>query len=193
VEALAVVRALEAPDVEARLAELARSGAPLRRVLAALVGRLVAACAWDRLGYVRPRDYAVERLGLSARQVQDLAHVDRELRRLSRIDAAFVAGRITWTKARLLCRVATPEDEEAWLDLALGMTARALAREVRAVDARSLEAGGVPETDEDGIEEISRETVWLSVTPRVRARWGRARLLARQVAGRHCHRRPRPK
>src|SRR4029434_6304268 len=62
VEALAVVRALEAPDVEVRLAELARSGAPLRRVLAALAGRLVATRAWDRLGYVRLRDYARERL-----------------------------------------------------------------------------------------------------------------------------------
>jgi hypothetical protein len=91
VEALAVVRAL-APDVEARLIELARSGASLRRVLAALAGRAVATHAWDRLGYVRLRDYAVERLGLSARQVQDLAHVDRELRRLLRIEAAFVAG-----------------------------------------------------------------------------------------------------
>ena len=55
-EALAVVRALEAPDVETRLAELARSGAPLRRALAALAGRLVATRAWDRLGYVRLRD-----------------------------------------------------------------------------------------------------------------------------------------
>ena len=176
-EALAVVRALEAPDAEARLTELARSGAPLRRVLAALAGRLVATRAWDQLGYVRLRDYAVERLGLSARQVQDLAHVDRELHGLPRIEAAFVAGRITWTKARLLCRVATHKDEEPWLEVAQRLTARALAREVRAVDARSLEAGGVPETDEDGVEEVPRETVWLSVTPRVRARWSRARLL----------------
>src|SRR5213594_3012959 len=98
--------------------QLARSGAPLRRVIAALAGQLVAAKAWDRLGYVRPRDYAVERLGLSSRQVQDLAHVDRELRRLQHIDAAFVAGDLTWTKVRLLCRVATREDEADWLDLA---------------------------------------------------------------------------
>jgi len=183
VEALAPVRALEAPDIETRLAELARSGAPLRRVLAALAGRLVATRAWDRLGYVRLRDYAVERLGLSARQVQDLAHVDRELHGLPRIEAAFVAGRITWTKARLLCRVATHKDEEPWLEVAQRLTARALAREVRAVDARSIEAGGLLDTDEDGVEEGPRETVWLHVTPRVRARWGRARLLARQVTG----------
>ena len=141
---------------------------------------------------MRLRDFAVERLGLSARQVQDLAHVDRELRGLPRIDAAFVAGEITWTKARLLCRVATPENERLAGSCAAPDRAGARARGA-AVDARSLEAGGLPETDEDGVEEVPRETVWLSVTPRVRARWGRARLLARQVAGRHCRRRRRPR
>src|SRR4029450_3724904 len=74
VEALAVVRALEAPVVEVRLAERARSGAPLRRVLAALAGRLVATRAWDRLGYVRLRDYAREQLGLSLRPRPGLRH-----------------------------------------------------------------------------------------------------------------------
>ena len=182
-EAVALVRAVETPDAEVRLAALARSGAPVRRVLAALAGQLVAAKAWDPLGYVRLRDYAVERLGLSARQVQDLAHVDRVLQRLPLVDAAFIAGNLTWTKVRLLCRVATAEDEARWIQLAQRLTARALAREVRAVDARSLEAGGAPETDEDGAEEVPRETVWLHVTPRVRARWSRARLLARRVAG----------
>ncbi|TMA34702.1 MAG: HNH endonuclease [Deltaproteobacteria bacterium] len=182
-EAVALVRAVETPDAEVRLAALARSGAPVRRVLAALAGQLVAAKTWDPLGYVRLRDYAVERLGLSARQVQDLAHVDRVLQRLPLVDAAFIAGNLTWTKVRLLCRVATAEDEARWIQLAQRLTARALAREVRAVDARSLEAGGAPETDEDGAEEVPRETVWLHVTPRVRARWSRARLLARRVAG----------
>ena len=51
------------------------------------------------------------------------------------------------------------------------------------MDAQSLEAGGAPESDEDGVEEVPREVVWLSVAPRVRARWSRARLLARRVAG----------
>jgi hypothetical protein len=74
---------------------------------------------------VRLRDYAVERLGLSARQLQDLAHVDRELQRLPGIDAVFVAGRLTWTKTRLLCRVATPENEALWLKVALRLSARA--------------------------------------------------------------------
>src|SRR4030095_7375222 len=59
----------------------------------------------------------------------------------------------------------------------------ALAREVRAVDARSLEAGGLLDSYEDGVVEEPRETIWLSVTPRCRSAWSPARLLARRVAG----------
>jgi hypothetical protein len=181
-QALAVARAPEALDVDARLVELARAGAPLRRALAAIAAAVVARRAWDALGFVRARDYAVERLGLSARQLQDLAHVDGRFRRLPRVEAAFVVGRITWTKARLLCRVATPEDEALWVEAAERMTARALAREVRALDARALEGGGY-ERDEDGADATPRETVWLKLTPRVKARWGRAQMLACRVAG----------
>ena len=174
----------EAPDVESRLVALARAGVPLRRAIAAIAGRLVAIRAWERLGFARLRDYAVERAGLSGRQLQDLAHVDAALRErsLAGVEAAFVAGRLTWTKVRLLCRVATAEDEGPWLAAAETLTARALAREVRAVDARALEAGGA-DTDEEGAEETPRETVFLRCTPPVRAKWHKARFLASRQAG----------
>ena len=82
-----------------------------------------------------------------------------------------------------MCRVATPEDEEAWLEVWRSAD-RARARPRGACGGCALARGGRGvETDEDGIEEVPRETVWLSVTPRVRARWSRARLLARRVAG----------
>ena len=64
---------------EQRLAALARAGGPLRRVIAALAGRLVERKAWQRLGYARLFDYARERLGRSARQFQELARVGRQL------------------------------------------------------------------------------------------------------------------
>jgi hypothetical protein len=69
-------------DVASRLVGLARSGAPLRRSLAAIAGRLVATRAWERLGFARLADHARERAGLSARQVYDLAHVDGAASRL---------------------------------------------------------------------------------------------------------------
>jgi hypothetical protein len=101
--------------LDARLVELVRSGAPLRRALARVAGAFVSRKAWEPLGFARPADYARERPGLSGRELHDLAHVDAALARLPAIDSALGSGQLGWTKARLLCRVATPEDEVRWL------------------------------------------------------------------------------
>jgi hypothetical protein len=169
-------------DPHAELRALAMARGPLRRTLAAVAGRLVTPRAWERLGFARLRDYAVERAGHSARSLQDLARVDAALAGLPQVEAALVAGELTWTKARLLCRVANADDEALWVAFAREKTARALSREVRAVDTGALDSGAAA-TDEDGSPEEERETVQLRCTPAVRARWWRARQLARRVAG----------
>src|SRR5262245_25667104 len=102
-------------DLEAELAALAQARAPLRRALAPVAGRMVETRGWERLGFARLADYAAERAGVSARELRDLAAVDRALAGLPLIDAAFAAGGIGWTQARLLCRVARQEDERHWL------------------------------------------------------------------------------
>jgi hypothetical protein len=165
-------------DAERRAAALLRSAAPLRRALAAIAGRLVASRAWERVGFARLADYGRERAGLSARQIQELAHVDAALALLPRVEAKLVAGRLSWTKVRLLCRVATPDDEERWAAYAERVTARALAREVRAVDRGAVEEGAL-----DG-EEVPRG-IRIRCAPRVNAKFHRARWLARRVAGEH--------
>jgi hypothetical protein len=149
--------------------------------LAAIAARLVSIRSWERLGFARLRDYAVERAGMSARQVQDLAHVDSAFARLPACEAAFLAGSLSWTQARLIARVATPEDEAHWIGAAQRMTARALAREMRALDVRA--AGAALSTDEDGTLEELCESVSLRCTPVVRAKVHRARQLARRVTG----------
>jgi hypothetical protein len=169
-------------DVETRLVALARAEAPLRRSLAAIAARLVARRAWERLGFVRLGDYARERAGLSARQLQDLAHVDACLARLPGIERAFTSGVLTWTKTRLLCRVATAEDEALWIATAQRTTARSLACEVRRLDEGSAASGSVA-TDEEGAVEEPREALCFAVSPPVRAKWSRARELAWRTAG----------
>jgi hypothetical protein len=74
--------------LEARLVAEARGPAALRRALARVAGRVVAARSWERLGFARLSDYAAERAGLSARELRDLAHVDRALRELPALEAA---------------------------------------------------------------------------------------------------------
>lgn len=169
-------------DLEARLAALARSRAPLRCALARIAGRLVAARAWERLGFARLADYARERAGLSARQLQDLAHVDGRLAQLPAVAAALLRGELPWSKARLLARVAEPADEVRWIAFARGASVRALEREVRAVDRGALEAGAL-ELDEDGASVEAKEWVSVPCASRVRAKYHRARWVARRVAG----------
>jgi hypothetical protein len=138
---------------------------------------MVATSGWERLGFARLADYAGERAGISGRELRDLAAVDRALTELPALDAAFCAGEIGWTQLRLLCRVATPEDQQEWLTLAGRLTARELAREVRAVDRRAREPLDA-ESDEE-----ERVGVVLRLTPRARARWWSARQVANRVAG----------
>src|SRR5690606_40409402 len=94
------------PDALPILEALARRRAPLRRALARIAGRFVAARAHERLGFARLADYARERAGVSGRQLQDLAHVDTRLAVLPAVEGALAAGALSWSKARLLARVA---------------------------------------------------------------------------------------
>jgi len=156
--------------------------APLRHTLARIAARFVATRAWERLGFARLADYARERAGLSARQIQDLAQTRARLKALPQVEAALAAGRLGWSQARLVARVARPEDEARWIAFACSVRVRELEHRVRAVDRGSLE-GGVLETDEDGNDVAFKVGVVVRCTPRVRAKFNAARALARRVAG----------
>lgn len=170
-------------DADARLVALVHSHAPLRVALARIAARLVATRAWERLGFARLADYARERVGISARQLQDLAHVSDALARLPRVEAALLAGVLSWSKARLLCRVARAEDEAAWVAFARRVRVHALEREVRRIDRGALEAAVLPISEDAGDNGEPREGVLIACTPAVRGKWWRARLLAQRVAG----------
>ena len=102
---------------------------------------------------------------------------------LPEIERAFVRGGVSWTKARLLARVAGRGDSAHWLALARGMTSAELAREVRAVDVGAVECGGVGGGNGDCGEE-AWENVKIRCTSRVQGKWYRARQLAWRMAGR---------
>jgi hypothetical protein len=155
-------------------------GAALRRALARIAGELVRRRAWEPLGFVRLADYVRERPGMSPRELHDLARVDAKLAGLPGIDRALTTGRLGWTKARLLSRVATPEDEGRWLEAARGLSAEALARGVRACDVGALEAGGAEPPEED---ERERAMLRVRVPPRVKTKWGAVKRTLRRVTG----------
>lgn len=155
-----------------------------RRAVAAVAGRVLATRAWERLGFARLRDYAVERVGVSARQLQELARVDAALAERPCVEAALLSGELSWTKARLLCRVTTPADEGEWCVAAARLSARELAREVRRVDARAVENGGTGPPEAAGGEEAEpRERVLLHCSQAGRGRWLLTCRVAERAAG----------
>ena len=170
-------------EIDRQLATLCRERGPLRAVLARIAHHLASARAWERIGFARLSDYAVECLGVSARFVRSLAEVGARLEGGSPLEEALVSGTLGWTKVRLLARLPPEEDDAAWIRYAREVTAEELSRAVRAVDRGSLEAGAVDtETEKSRGFEVpcSRE---------VRGRWYGARSAAARVAGRDALRR----
>ena len=141
-------------------------------MLGRLARRFLVRAAHQRLGFVRIDDYARERLGISGRELQELARVARALETLPLTAAAFDAGELSWSHVRLLATVATAETERAWLVRARGATVRALAAMARQ-----------PEPDDEALD--GEAAAWVSVTcPRhVRRLWTEAAELASRMEG----------
>src|SRR2546428_6449073 len=103
-----VDRDLCALQLDGYLRRLARQEAVCRRVLGRLARTFLAGRYHHRLGFARLSDYTRERLGLSARQVQDLARVAERLESLPPLPPALAAGHPSLTPTRLPAPAATP-------------------------------------------------------------------------------------
>ena len=172
-------RGLRAADcalmLDGYLRRLVRQEARARRVLGTLARGFLRRHHHHDLGFARLRDYTRERLGLSARELQTLAHVIQGMARLPAIGDAFDSGEITWSQARCLVALATPEDAPYWLIVARMHTVRALEAMVARRAGRRV-AG-------DTIDGEPRVRVRLPCPRHVRARWGEVMELARCMCG----------
>jgi hypothetical protein len=116
----------------------------IRRLLAAerRVGRLV--CRYladlaDRIQAQRDRELladvdefraAAHFFGLGAREARERVRIGRALRQLPQIEAAFIAGELSYSRVREVTRVARPGTESAWLECARDLDMRTLERRV---------------------------------------------------------------
>src|SRR5436309_13126770 len=96
------LRAAEcATMLDGYLRRLARQEARARRVLGTLARGFLRRHHHHDLGFARLRDYTRERLGLSARELQTLAHVVEGMGRLTAIGDAYESGEVYWLQSRL--------------------------------------------------------------------------------------------
>ncbi|MBI3768637.1 MAG: HNH endonuclease [Deltaproteobacteria bacterium] len=128
-----------------------------RRALGTIAAEFLRRQAHHALGFARVDDYARERLGVSARELQTCARVVSALSALPVLSVAFERGALSWTQVRLLVAVARTETEQVWLAIADGRTVRALEAIIRDANARArvhegavappTTAGTAPATD----------------------------------------------
>src|SRR5215213_4846455 len=88
-----------------------------------LVGEFDARGGWRGHGITSCGQWLAWQCGLSAGAAREHARVAQALRGLPRIDAAFAAGRLSYSKVRALTRIAAADCEAALLEFALSATA----------------------------------------------------------------------
>jgi hypothetical protein len=124
-----------------------------------------------RLGYSGIGDYARERLGISARTAQAMAHLARELRTRPLLRDAVRRGDVSVRKAQAILPLAVDEAEAQWV-------ARARAETVRALEA----AAHARRPLRDGEDEMW-DRLDLGLAPEGRAVVDEALALAGKVVG----------
>jgi hypothetical protein len=85
-----------------------------------------------RAGYASLREYAERVIGLNARQSEERLRVGRALADLPLLDAALAAGELPWSAVREITRVATSQNEGAWLAWAASRRVHQIERAVAA-------------------------------------------------------------
>ena len=115
-----------AHQIHAELIAALRQRRAAEHTAARLLRQVVDESLHHALGYASIYDYAEQALDLSVRQARGLMQIGGMVPSLPALDAAFAAGTISWTKARELIRVITPETDAAWVAAATENTSRTL-------------------------------------------------------------------
>src|SRR5262249_18747256 len=111
------------PDVEdmeperAAVRELAAHIYSAQAELALKVARLDDDGAWAS-GSLAMVHWLSIHLGMGRVSARELVRVGHALVELPRVAEAFASGSLSYDKVRFICKVATPEDQEVWVELA---------------------------------------------------------------------------
>jgi hypothetical protein len=100
-------------DLHTALRTARRAHQQAEYALATLLFELKTSRRFGERGHASVEDYAFAELDLPVRQTRDLIAIAKRLGRLPALAAAFQAGRLGYTKAREVVRIATPETDAA--------------------------------------------------------------------------------
>ncbi len=111
-------------SLDTRLAKLGRGVGAMRLRIGEGLSKLESLGGIHALGYPTLESYAREALGRSGRWGGDARALARRLQTLPALRAALLSGALTTSMVELVVRVATPEDDAAWVARAKHLTVR---------------------------------------------------------------------
>jgi hypothetical protein len=88
-------------------------------------------------------DAAKTIFGLGARETRERIRIGRALRQLPGVEHAFIAGDVSYSRVREVTRVAQPDTESDWLELAQSLDMRALERRVASATREAAAARAI--------------------------------------------------
>ena len=98
---------------------------------------------WEQFGYTSLVDYMERELGYTARAAVERLRVANAIEDLPAVEAALEQGTLSFSGARELTRIVTPETQDAWLDAAQDKNVRADRRDgLRTQARRSADRSG---------------------------------------------------
>lgn len=104
------------------------------------------------LGFVRISEYAAHYAGLSEHQTKELLNLGKRLEELPGVATALERGDLTWATAREIARIASPEDQQQWVDVARSVSRQELRERLKEATADPPHVEDPPIPDEPPLE-----------------------------------------
>jgi hypothetical protein len=129
--------------LDARIQRLLAARRSFDEAFGPLAEEIVCGRVWEQLGYGSLEAYCRERLGMCARTVRQRAWLEWKICALPELGEALYSGRLTYSKALLVAKHATPTDVEERIAAAAATTHQQTERESTEEEDRRNRAAGV--------------------------------------------------
>ncbi|MFH1842272.1 MAG: HNH endonuclease [bacterium] len=132
---------MSASEVHARLESALRDLRQAEQNAVLWFGEILRRQLYQELGYSSIQAYAAEEHGFTPSKTSQFVRLAGALAELPRLRQSVASGKLGWTKAREVAKVATPESEQQWITEAKRSTSRQLEQKVRASRQQTRRVG----------------------------------------------------
>jgi hypothetical protein len=133
----------DALSLDALIQRLLKARKGFDEAFGALALQIVEGRVWEILGYRSQGDYIQDRLGISVSSFRQRVWLERRLRDLPELREALSSGRLSFSKALLVAKGATPHNIKGRIEDASSTTCQQVERESTKREDRQNRAAGV--------------------------------------------------